>query len=114
MYVSSGSVLIILHYYSLTQVKLTCAPVCVYVCVCMSPSFKEGGCLCSYLSVETAVQHDSCPHPLVCGCPLSAEIGYESCIGLCLQDGVGLATRLDFRLDRAVHDCSTASAMLGR
>lgn len=27
---------------------------------------------------------------------------------------MGLATRLDFLLDRAVRDCSTASAMLGR
>lgn len=76
---------------------------CKCVCMRVTPSWSGGWChLSSYLFGKTAVHCGSYQSPLVYGCPTSAGIGYECQVCLCLQDGVGLATTVDFWLGSAV------------
>lgn len=72
--------------------------VCVFVHMCVCNPKQQKRLMSSYLLGKTAVRRGSYQSPLFCGCPPSAAIGCECRVGLCLQDGVGLATTVDFGL----------------
>lgn len=73
---------------------------CAFVRVC-NPKLRWR-LMSSYLLGKAAVRRGSYQSPLFYGCPPSAAIGYECRVGLCLQDGVGLATTVDFWMGSAV------------